>query len=141
MATLELQDGSAGLAAVTFVAALSGSCDTYDEIESGVHAGSWTKEILLLVRNTNTDLDCCCDPVETTVTVYAHVTGHDECDCCSPIAGDEYEVPSHGGVAVIPIHYKHFGQLVRIEYGMGSEDLEVAAVTTLKGYVIPSGEE
>lgn len=132
MATLDLQDGSAGLAEVTFVAALSGSCDTYDEIQSGVHAGSWTKGIFLLVKNTGM-LDCMCDPV--LVKVYVHVTGHDECNCCEPIAADEYEVPSDGGIAFIPILHGRMGELITIEYA-DAMDLEVAAVTSLKGYVI-----
>jgi len=132
MATLTLQDGSAGLAEVEFVAALSGSCDTYDVIGSGVHAGSWTKGIYLLVKNDGA-LDCMCDPV--LVKVYVHVTGHDECDCCSPIAAEEFEVPSDGGLAFIPILHGRLGQEIRIEYESTSNIL-VAAVTSLKGYVI-----
>lgn len=132
MATLTLQDGSAGLAEVEFVSALSGSCDTFDEVQSGVHNGSWTKGFFLLVKNGGA-LDCCCDPV--LVKVYVHVTGHDECNCCEPIAADEYEVPSGGGVAFIPISYKGLGQMVKIEYA-DAMGIEVAAVTSLEGYVI-----
>ena len=46
-------------------------------------------------------------------------------------------MPSDGGVAFIPITYKGMGQLVTIEYEDAS-DLEVAAVTSLEGYVIPA---
>lgn len=133
MATLDLQDGSVGLAAVAFVSA--DSCG--DQVQSGTHNGSWTKGFFLLVKNAGM-LDCCCDPV--LIKVFVNVTGHDECDCCSPIASAEYEVPSDGGLAFIPITQRRLGQLVTIEYADAS-DLLVAAVTSLEGYVIPPGEE
>jgi len=128
MAALDLQDGHAGLAEVEFTAA--DACG--DTIPSGSHKGSWTKGIYLLVKNTGA-LDCCCDPV--LVTVYVNPTGHDECMCCVPTGALEFEVPSDGGIGFIPILEGHFGSSITIEYS-DAMDLEVAAVTSIKGYVI-----
>lgn len=125
MAELELQDASAGLAAVDFTAANSGG----DEIQSGVHNGSWTKGFFLLVKNGG-----CAD-----IDVFVNVTGHDECNCCAPIASATYTVPD-GEIAFVPIIHRRLGQLVTIEYEDAS-DLEVAAVTSLEGYVLPPAEE
>lgn len=125
MAELVLQDGSAGLAEVTFASA--DGCG--DQVPSGANSGGWRKDFILFVKNNG----C------SSATVYVNVTGHDECNCCEPIASQEFEVEADK-MSYIPITHARLGELVTIEYSSAS-DLEVAVVTSLEGFIVPVLEE
>lgn len=122
MAIIELQDASAGLGEVVFAAA--GASDT---AQSGVHNGSWTKGVFLLVDNGG----------GSPATVYVNVTDHDEYD--APIASNEVVVAA-GKIGFIPVTGGRLGQAVVIEYS-DETDLDVALVTSLEGFVLPPEDE
>lgn len=99
MATLTVQDASAGLASVVMSAAAGGG----DQLAQGTRAGGWDRGVFLLVRNA--------DATATTVTV----------------DGVPFVVPATTGTCVVPVHGIYSGALKAVTYSKVTA-LTVAAV-------------
>ncbi len=99
MALLAVQDGSAGLASVSFTAAAGGG----DTIPGGTRGAGWDLSVLLIVRNG--------DAADKTVTVN----------------GTGYLVPATTGLAVIPVYAGTYGMVKSVTYSAVTS-VTVAAV-------------
>ncbi|MGH9247953.1 MAG: hypothetical protein ACRD0W_00310 [Acidimicrobiales bacterium] len=103
MATLALQDASAGLGNIAFVAAAGGG----DSIPSGVQVGGWALPVALIVRNGGAGA------INVTVQGLGVVS--------VPAAAD----------AIFPVLGTKFGRLIPVTYS-GVTTVTVAAVKLLR---------